>query len=153
MMARAADERLQELARQNTSQLLRAPYQTFIGRLFDELAAAGYGDIHPSHAIIFQHVPDEGVRVTELAERAQLTKQYVGRLVDELERLGYLTRTPDPTDKRAKLVRLAERGRAVTQTAEHSIDDIEREWAQRLGESAYADLRQRLIQLIIALRT
>ena len=89
--------------------------------------------------------------ITELAERVQLTKQYVGRLAAELERLGYLTRTSDPTDGRAKRVCLAERGWELTRAAERIITDIEEDWARRLGASHYANLRQRLIQLILEL--
>ncbi len=148
-MSRTRDGHRQELADQNTSQLLRMPYQAFIGRLFAALAAAGHADIHPSHAIVFQHLPAKGARVTELAERTQLTKQYVGRLVAELEDLGYLERTPDPTDRRAKRVRLSERGRAVTRVAEGIIAEIEADWTRRLGASGHAALRRHLIDLIV----
>ncbi len=144
-------ERRRELARQNTSQLLRIPYQAFIGQLFEALATAGYGDIHPAHAIIFQHLRAEGSRATELAERTQLTKQYVGRLVAELEALGYLERTTDPTDGRARLVRLSVRGWDVTRVAEGIIARIEADWAQRLGAAQHAELRRRLIDLVIVL--
>ena len=141
----------QDLERQNTSQLLRMPYEAYIGLLFEHLALAGYADIHPAHAIVFQHVPAEGTHVTKLAERTQLTKQYLGRLVAELEALGYLERAPDPTDGRAKLVRLSERGRQITRVAERIIANIEAAWAQRVGEEGSRDLRRRLIDLIIAL--
>jgi DNA-binding MarR family transcriptional regulator len=152
-MAQHHGARRKVLAQQNTSQLLRMPYQSFIGLLFDALAAAGYTDIHPAHAIVFQHLRDEGSRVTELAARTQLTKQYLGRLVAELEASGYLERTPDPTDGRARLVRLSERGHEVTRVAEGIIAGIETAWAQRLGAARYAGLRRRLIDLIVALET
>jgi DNA-binding MarR family transcriptional regulator len=139
------------MERQNTSQLLRMPYEAYIGLLFERLARAGYADVHPAHAIVFQHLPAEGAHVTELAERTQLTKQYLGRLVTELEALGYLERAPDPTDGRAKLVRLSERGRQITRVAEEIIANIEAAWAQRIGEEGYTELRRRLIDLITSL--
>src|SRR5689334_17396139 len=128
-MAQGLTGRRRELERQNTSQLLRMPYDAYIGHLFEQLAQAGYADVHPAHAIVFQHVPVEGVRVTELAKRAQLTKQYFGRLVADLEALGYLERTPDSTDGRAKLIRLSARGQEITRVAEGIIANIEAAWA------------------------
>ncbi len=141
------------LEQQNTSQLLRMPYQAYIELLFGQLKMAGYADIHPAHAIVFQHLPVEGVRITGLAERTQLTKQYLGRLVVELETLGYLERTPDPTDGRAKLVCLSERGRGITHVAEGIIANIETAWAQRIGEAGYTALRRHLVELIAALES
>lgn len=150
-MTRASRKRRQELEQQNTAQLLRMPYQAFIGRLFEGLAVAGYADIHPSHAIVFQHLRAEGSRVTELAERTQLTKQYVGRLVTELEERGYLERAPDPRDGRAKLVRLSARGWEATRAAEGIIAGIEVAWRQRVGEEEYVEMRRRLVDLIVRL--
>lgn len=150
-MAQRREIRRQELEQQNTSQLLRMPYDIYIERLVEWLVAAGYVDIHPAHAIVFQHVPGEGVRVTDLAERAQLTKQYMGRLVAELEELGYLERTPDPTDGRAKLVRLSARGWEITRVAEEIITSVEAAWVEAIGEEAYIDLRRRLVDLLTAL--
>lgn len=141
----------QDLERQNTSQLLRIPYASYIGLLFERLARAGYANVHPAHAIVFQHIPAEGARITDLAERAQLTKQYLGRLVTELEALGYLERTPDPTDGRARLVRLSERGQQITRAAEQAIAEIEEDLAQRIGAAEFTEMRRLLIDLITAL--
>ncbi len=152
-MSRTSNGRRRVLEQQNTSQLLRMPYQAFIARLFESLAAAGYADIHPAHAVVFQHLGSGAARVTELAGRAQLTKQYVGRLVADLEARGYLERVADPTDGRARLVRLSERGLEVTRAAEGIIADIEADWARRIGEAKYAELRRRLIGLIVALES
>lgn len=152
-MGNPDDSGQQEMERQNTSQLLRLPYQAFIEQLFARLAAEGFTDIHPAHAIVFQLIGASGTRVTELAERSQLTKQYLGRLVADLEDRGYLERVPDPTDGRAKLVRLSARGMEVTQAAETIIAEIEADWTQRIGADRHADLRHILIDLIGSLRS
>ena len=68
------------------------------------LARRGFGDLRPALLAVGQHIGADGTRITELAERAWLTKATVVHAVDEPERLGYVTRRPDPSDGRAKLV-------------------------------------------------
>src|SRR3954462_11801491 len=72
--------------------------------LFEELAEAGYDDLHPRHGAVLAYLDEDGIRATELARLSGRHKQIVGRLVDELEELGYVDRRPDPADRRAKLV-------------------------------------------------
>ena len=74
--------------------------------VLDALATAGY-PITLAHARVFQRIDQDGSRITDLAEAAVLTKQTVGFLVDQLERAGYVERTPDRRDGRARLVRVA----------------------------------------------
>jgi DNA-binding MarR family transcriptional regulator len=85
----------------NIGLLLYIPYRALESRVFAAVANAGYGDITPAQARIFQRIGPNGTRLTDLAEQAQVTKQTAGFLVDQLERAGYVQRTPDPTDARA----------------------------------------------------
>jgi DNA-binding MarR family transcriptional regulator len=85
---------------------------------------------------------ENGSRLTELAEAAGLTKQAVGEAVTELERRGYLTRAPDPSDRRAKLIKLTDRGVDAYWTARRLFAEVEREWAEELGEDLIATLRE-----------
>ena len=55
---------------------------------------------------------------------------------------------PDPTDGRARLVRLTDRGRAVNETVRRHLDGVEREWARRVGEERYAVARSVLADLV-----
>src|SRR5687768_1131805 len=68
------------------------------------LSAAGFDDLTRAHGIVFEVLDPEGSRSSDMAARARMTKQSMGELVAHLERLGYLLRTPDPFDRRAKLV-------------------------------------------------
>jgi DNA-binding MarR family transcriptional regulator len=61
--------------------------------------------------------------------------------VAELERLGYVLRLPDPQDGRAKIIKLTERGREACLAGDRLLAEIEREWADELGEEAVAALR------------
>lgn len=131
--------------------LVRILYQAFIGRLHDELANAGYPDVRPAHGLVFQHLRDAGSRVTELAERSQISKQWMGALVDDLVARGYVSRRPDPTDGRAKVIQLTNDGRELLRVAEGISRRIEGAWAAQVGERRWHQLRRRLEDAILTL--
>ncbi|MGI5241035.1 MarR family winged helix-turn-helix transcriptional regulator [Dactylosporangium sp. CA-139066] len=131
----------------NLGLLLYIPYRAMESRVFAGLAAAGFDDITPAQARVFQRIADGGSRLTDLAEAAQITKQSAGFLVDQLERAGYVERAPDPTDARARLVRVAPRGAAAIPVAAEIVAEVEREWAAHLGERRTSQLRQALTAL------
>lgn len=111
------------------------------------LAETGFGDVRASHDCVFRHLTPEGVRLRDLAEAAQMSPPAVGEHVDQLERLGYVERAPDPQDRRAKLIRPTERGAAFMQAAYAALTEIEREWASAIGAEALVELRDRLVQV------
>jgi DNA-binding MarR family transcriptional regulator len=85
--------------------------------------------------------------VSELARRAQITKQSMAELVEHLERHGYVERVADPADRRAKLVRTTARGQAVYAVARDVIAEIECEWTALLGARKMRQLRELLQEL------
>ena len=129
------------------AQLLKHPFDVLLTRLHEELAAAGFPDVRPAHGYVFQYAEPQGSRLTEIARRAGLTKPTVLAAVDDLERLGYAERVPDPGDRRAKLVRLTDRGEAAAVTAGGIIAGIEADWASRLGPRRSQALRSALEEL------
>jgi DNA-binding MarR family transcriptional regulator len=138
--------------RPNIGILLRGPYQEIVRRIADELAVAGFDDIRPAHTAVFQHIKADGSRLSELAQRAQLTKQSMGYLVDYLEECGYVERRPDPTDRRASLIFLTERGWDEVRAALRIIAGIEEEWARSLGAKRMVQLRKLLADLDSAMK-
>src|SRR5215217_1132177 len=117
------------------SQLLRRPYEALLVRLHTELDAAGYADSYPSWGTnIFHYLREGGLRLTELAERTHTTKQAMRYTINQLEAAGYVERVPDPTDGRAKIIRLTERGWRSRRVSDEIIASIEHECVQRLGE-------------------
>jgi DNA-binding MarR family transcriptional regulator len=133
--------------RPNVGVLLRVPFQEVVERVSAGLAEAGFDDLRPAHTAVFQHISAEGSRLTDLADRAQMTKQSMGYLVDYLEERGYIERRPDPTDRRAALVCLTDRGWAQVRTALAIIAAVEAEWARALGPSRMEQLRELLSEL------
>ena len=74
---------------------------------------AGYSDFTLAQARIAARIGPHGTRLGELAEQAQVTKQTATALVDRLEAAGYVERVVDPSDARARLVRIAPRGQEI----------------------------------------
>ena len=127
--------------------LLRIPSQAIVTRIAGAMHQAGYHDLSSAQFNVFQHLPAEGARVTELAERAQITKQSMSARVNELVDGGYLYRTPDPADGRASIVLRTERGWEIERIARATINEIEREWAEALGEERFREFRSVLEDL------
>jgi DNA-binding MarR family transcriptional regulator len=123
-----------------------AIYTDFHGLLED----TPYTDVRPTHGCVFRFLRDDGMRLTELASLAGLTKQSVGEIVDDLAKLGYLERYPDPTDKRAKLLRLTAKGKKAQSIGFGLFDQLEDEWAEAFGADRIAALRSLLEDIALA---
>ena len=131
----------------NVGLLLFVPYRAMEARVFDALVAAGFTDFTMAQARLAARLAPQGSRVTELADHTRITKQTAGALVDQLERHGYVQRVPDPTDRRARLVRLAARGQAAAEVANATVAQVEAEWTAHLGTARMRALRAGLEQL------
>lgn len=131
--------------------LLAVPHQELQQRVQAGMAAAGLSEIRPAHAAIFQWLPPEGGRATEVADRIGTTKQAVGYLIDYLEQHGYLERVADPRDGRALIVRRTEKGWLVNQTARRLVEEVQADWAERLGPEKMDTLIALLRELLDAI--
>ncbi|MGW1099765.1 MarR family winged helix-turn-helix transcriptional regulator [Streptomyces sp. NPDC002455] len=118
-------------------------------RVQDDLAGVGITDLRPAHLRIFAALGHgDGARVTEIAERLGSTKQTVGPLVDELVARGYLHRRRDPADARAKIVDFTPGGITAAEAARRSAEDIDRQWADRIGDRRLDECRATLWELV-----
>ena len=100
------------------------------------------------HLNALRHIDmNAGTRIVELATRAGVTKGAMSQIVDDCLSLGLVELSVDPSDKRARLVRFSERGYAFTEVTRQSVSAIEREFAERIGASAFAAFRGELLAL------
>jgi DNA-binding MarR family transcriptional regulator len=127
--------------------MLRLAEETLRARVYAQMAQAGYPDVRPAHSSLLRNMAEGGLRVTELADRAQMTKQSMGYLADSLAAAGYVTLEPDPTDGRAKRVQLTDKGRAAGETLVRLSAETEREFADLIGGAEMAHLRRLLERL------
>ena len=135
------------LGRRHAGITLRLAYEAFTAAVFARLAELGFDDLRPAHAQVFQHLDENGLRLTQLARAAGMTPQSMGSLVDDLERLGYIQRARDPHDRRASLIRPTDRGRAEVLAAREVIAELERRWADKVGQKRFAVLLEDLTDL------
>jgi DNA-binding MarR family transcriptional regulator len=119
--------------------------------LYARLEEAGHGELTRLHGAVIAHLDEEGTRATELARRSRRHKQIIGRIVDELEELGYVERRPERTDRRAKLVVPTQRGRKVMRLSDEIIRDIERRQARVHGEEIYGEFKRTLRAVVDSL--
>lgn len=124
--------------------LLDVGLGAFSEELTRRVAETQFSDIRITHGCVFGNIDPDGTRLTDLAERAFMTKQSVGEVVSDLEQRGYVERVPDPSDGRAKIIRLTGRGREALAIGRELIDEIEQDWAERYGADRVAALRDAL---------
>ena len=113
-------------------------------RVMAALAAAGVTDVTLAQSRLLQRLSPAGTRLTDLA---RVTKQTAGALIDQLERSGYVVRRPDPSDARARLVTLSEKGATLCRVVADEVGRIEGQWREHLGARSFDALRTALLSL------
>ncbi|HEX3609296.1 MAG TPA: MarR family winged helix-turn-helix transcriptional regulator [Solirubrobacterales bacterium] len=127
--------------------LLDIAAEALLAEFREELTNRGYADLRPTHGCVFRFVREDGMRLTDLATNAGITKQSAGELVDDLVKLGYVERTADPDDRRAKLICLTERGREAQRVGFGIFTELEQRWAAHFGQERFDQLRELLEQI------
>ena len=119
-------------------------------RLHAELVARGLRDfpeLRGSRRRLLQMIPPQGIRITDLALLAGMTKQALGEFVDWLEQAGFVTSGRDPADGRVRLVTRTERGDAAADTAQAAIEAVEQAWRDQLGAERYEAMKQAMREI------
>lgn len=128
--------------------LLRVSTQVVEG-IQDGLARRGFDDVRPAHGFAFVRISAGDATTADLAAYLGVTKQAASQLVDHLVQRGYVIREPDPTDARARHLRLTERGRACTEAAQAAAEETVEAWRQRLTAREYDALRSILATIVV----
>jgi DNA-binding MarR family transcriptional regulator len=135
----------------STGQLLLKAARLWNEQAVARVQASGATELRAAHTRLLPHISPEGVRLTELAERVGITKQAVGKLVDDLEAQGVVTREPDPVDGRALRVRYTDRGAEALLHGLGILAELEREVAGTVGTKRMAELNAILSDVVRAL--
>lgn len=116
---------------------LWSAYEAWKAEFVAAMNAAGHAWFTPSRATLLGFVPRKGIRQLDLIARMGISKQAVQQLVDGLEQEGILERIPDPDDKRGRIVRHTEEGRAAMADADRIKAEIEAGYEERMGTERF----------------
>jgi DNA-binding MarR family transcriptional regulator len=128
--------------------MMRVANYWVLEQVYARVVEAGFGDIGRSHVGMLRNPGPEGRRPSDIAEQLWITKQSVNDLLGDMESRGYLVRTPDPSDRRARIIRLTTRGRRLHSVAAGAAREAEAAIAELLGPRRFAQLRGAL-ELIV----
>ena len=126
--------------------LMFIAYRAMDDGVIRAMREAGF-DVTVAQARIAQRIAQDGSRLTDLAEQAQVTKQTASVLVAALEQEGLVERVADPSDGRARLIRFTPRGEAAAKRAREVVMGVEQEWIDHLGPELAECLRVALTKL------
>lgn len=144
-------QELTQLRDMHLGRVLLKLERQFTQQVLSKLAEQGITEITLRHFVVIPFVTDVGIRSVEIAKKAGVSKQAVGKLVEELEGYGYLEVRPDPNDGRASLIFLSDKGEHFLQTAIESTNILEKQWQQLIGAKRFNNMKQALIDLLVCL--
>jgi len=147
-MAKVIDPALEARKRESVAQLLFK-----CARLVNERAIAQVNDLphairlRTSHTNLFPHLDFEGVRITELARRLDISKQAISQTIAELESMDVVETIPDPSDGRARLARFTDKGKQAIMQGLGVLRGIETEMERSIGKPKFDALHEALLAL------
>jgi DNA-binding MarR family transcriptional regulator len=118
------------------------------GQLRDRLAREA-PDLRPSQLRVLEWLPPEGLTITELAERAEMTTQGCGQFVRQLAGLGMVEVAVADHDARARRVRITASGRHAVARATAVLRACDEAWAERVGAERYRVFREVLEEVAL----
>lgn len=83
----------------------------------------------------------DGVSQQSIADQTGRDKPSTTRLIDNLEKLGYLDRKPAPDDRRSNLIFLTEKGRVMQQEVESIVDGTIEKMTSGISEKELQTVR------------
>ena len=122
-----------------------------LSAMIAHLSARGFADLTPTFALVMPLLDATGMRSSILAQRTGVTKQAMSQLVRLLEQRGYVEQAPDPSDSRAKVVRLTKHGVALRNACEEVREELHAKAVAVLGKRDLRQLQKSLSRLVESL--
>lgn len=121
--------------------------RTIRNRLGHNLAEAGLG-LTAEQAILLRHiVVNEGLNQKSLTDWMSRQKAFMTRLLDSLEEKGLVTRVPDTSDRRQKMIYLTARGREAATAIDKVALLTEKQAVAGIGADKVAICKEVLVRV------
>lgn len=143
-----SQEEIAYLYQHNLARHLSDVAEEFERRLMNKSVERGHKGLKMSFAIVLSRVGFAGSRLVDIAEQHGMTKQAVSQIANEIEELGYIRRVPDPADGRAKNIVFTGKGRRLIRDSTDAVHDVEREFAELIGEEKLQTLSDITAELV-----
>ena len=128
----------------SVARLLHDSFNVCRGRVLEKLASRGHPEINLSHSVVLRHIDVDGTPLSVVTKRAGVSRQAVAKVARQLEALGYLATLPDPTDRRAKVLKLTPSGMRLFAACIEAYEAFEGELAQSIGRRRLEQFRNTL---------
>ena len=129
--------------------ILPALFETALRSLREglrELSDTRFPGLRTRHYRLLGFIPADGIRPARMVELTGLTKQALFQALAPLEAGRYVVVTPDPEDRRARVVRLSDRGHEVLEALQQMQARYQRAWAAEVGAEPSARTREVLVR-------
>jgi DNA-binding MarR family transcriptional regulator len=123
-------------------------FRSLIDDLHERLAARGIRDVRPAYGFVLLAARHSPLSVGDVGVLLGTTKQAASKLVDSLEADGYVRRIADRDDARSRRIELTRDGHRVLEAVEHIYRELEREWADIVGERRVESMRADLTKIL-----
>ncbi len=130
-----------------TARLFLDAFRAFENALAKGLGEKGFTDITTGNFNILRHLNPDGMHLSALAKDAQISKQAIGKMINDLQNKGYVKLVPDKNDARAKHIHLTPKGGELIDLAISIVYDMEKNYQSLLGKKDYNILRQSTAQI------
>ena len=98
--------------------------QSTMARLFEH-RARHLGLTRPQWRVLAGLYGNDGMTQTELSEHISIARSPLGKIVDQLERAGYVERRSDPDDRRINRLHVTPRFEPIVEPAAALVRDLE----------------------------
>jgi DNA-binding MarR family transcriptional regulator/catechol 2,3-dioxygenase-like lactoylglutathione lyase family enzyme len=124
-----------------TPTLMRAARGAYAQSIRAQLHAIGVDDLPRNGAFVLAGIDPTGGPRQDLPAGLGVSKQAVSQVIDALADRGYLTRSPDPADRRRISLELTGRGREIVDAVLLGVEDVDQRLLEQVSAEQYQAMR------------